>query len=379
MKKNNLDLLRKSVNEIDQKIISLLEERLKVANKIALEKDLLNLPLTDSAREEEIIKKLIEMTVNQSLKDFISDVYGSIFKLSKTVRTLQKHKIFPFSKVGILGFGLIGYSLVKALKAKNPDLPIFTVKRESESQKQALSQGYIDRVFDNLPDMAEEIDFLILAVPIEDTLCYARDMVFISNRKNQNKLIVIDVASVKHEIVRGFEDQTLSLIEYIGTHPMAGSEKVGFSASRSSLFVGQPWIITPHRKNSEDSIQKVKEFIQYVGSVPKVMTAEKHDEVIALVSHLVFVLSTYLFDFVESSHPSLLKLSGSGFESLTRLASGSPEMHTDIFTQNQKNIVKQLQNFIDFMMKHDLTRNPYDFFSRVKKLRDEFIAKKEKV
>ncbi|OGK19038.1 hypothetical protein A2866_00330 [Candidatus Roizmanbacteria bacterium RIFCSPHIGHO2_01_FULL_39_8] len=377
--KNNLDGLRKSVNEIDQKIISLLEERIRVGNKIAKEKDLLNLPLTDPAREEEIIKNLTGFTTDQSLKDFISDVYQSIFKLSKTVRSKQRHKTLPFSKVGILGFGLIGGSIAKALRSKNPALQIFTVRRESKSQKQALAEGYIDKTFDNLNLMAEEIDLLILAVPIEDTLCYARDMVFIPERKNQNKLIVIDVASVKGEIVRGFEDQTKQNIEYIGTHPMAGSEKVGFLASRSSLFVNQPWIITPHRKNSPDSIHKIEQFIQYVGATPHVMSADKHDEVVALISHLVFVLSVYFFDFAESTNPSSLKISGSGFESLTRLASGSPEMHADIFTQNQKNIVRQLQNFVNFMVKHDLTKNSYDFFTRVKKLRDEFIARKEKI
>ncbi len=160
---------------------------------------------------------------------------------------------------------------------------------------------------------------------------------------------------------------------------MAGSEKKGFAESDVTLFVQRPWVICPHSKVMASSLEKIQSFIQSVGSDSIVMDYKQHDINAAIVSHLIFVISTYLLAFAQA-HPESLQIAGTGFESTTRLASGNIQMHKEIVQHNYQNIIQQLHTFIEFIKANPLTKETaQEFFDKNKQSRDHLLANKNKV
>lgn len=242
-----------------------------------------------------------------------------------------------FQKVGILGLGLIGGSIAKALKAKG--YYVATVK--SKSPDVAKARKVIDRVFHNLDDLVGEVDLLILATPLSTIIPIAREI------KADHPLLVIDVGSVKGAIVKEFKKLTKGSVEFLSTHPMAGNEKCGFGASDSELFKGAPWIIVPHAKNKA----KLEKWIRIFGAKPMVMSAEEHDLKAAMISHLPALISKTLWDFVQKTDPSSLKIAGPGFQSMTRLALGNQQLMNEIEEANKENLEMLWKQWIDFASK----------------------------
>ena len=371
----NLEDLRKQLNSIDEHIVKLLDKRMQITDQVAEYKNEHNLPLTDPKREGEIIQSLKQHIAHNILKETIEDIYQVIFSTSKTTRGFIKSNEMPFKKVAIIGLGLIGGSVAKALKAKDRSIEISTIKRESENSKLAIEQGYIDHVYETWRNLLENVELVILTSSIESIPALAQEISSAATNLS-HKVIVIDAASVKTSIATEFENVTSEVVEFLPTHPMGGSDKTGFDNAKATLFINRPWVITPHQKNTEDSTQKIQEFIQFVGSKPIILTPQEHDEYAAVISHLVFIISTYLFAYPFEKHTKALEIAGSGFESLTRLASGSAAMHEQIVMNNKEYIQKALKEFIEFIQHNELTaENIRGFFENYKKERDEFVKK----
>lgn len=151
------------------------------------------------------------------------------------------------------------------------------------------------------------------------------------------------MGSVKEEIVKEFEKLTKENLEFLSTHPMAGSEKQGFQAARIDLFEKAPWIIVPHKKNRTS----VSSFIRSLGAKPIKMTAKEHDQKVALISHLPALISEKLLRFVMKKDPKAIQIAGPGFESMTRLAKGNSQLLKEIKAFNKKPIealIKEWEN-----------------------------------
>lgn len=370
MSHDTLLKIRKQLDTVDSKIVQLLEERFDLTDQVAIYKDKHGIPLTDRQRELDLLNAIRSKIAHPVLKEHISEIYEKIFLLNKTARVFKHHKTLPFKKIGIIGLGLIGGSIVKALKMKSQDAEMYTLQRESEDVKLAVKQEYITTVKD-LNELVSKVELVIIASPIDTVIPVAKEL---SQIKSKTNLIVIDVASVKKNIVKEFEKLSTSKIDFCGTHPMAGSEKMGFENTQGMLFVSKPWVITPHKKNNKQTIKNIKNLITYLGSTTVTVTASQHDEYVAAISHIVFLISSYIFSFIQLKEPKALALAGSGFESLTRLASGSPRMHTEIVTQNYDNIAVSLVSFMEFIKQHQLVKDSLlQFFSDTKTARDIFI------
>jgi prephenate dehydrogenase len=239
-----------------------------------------------------------------------------------------------FQKVGIIGLGLIGGSIAKVLKGKG--YYVATVK--SKSPDIVKAKKIVDRVFPTLDALAAEVDLLILATPLSAILPIAREI------KTDHPLLVIDVGSVKGAIVKEFSKLTKGSLEFLSTHPMAGTEKSGFDASDPHLFKEAPWIIVPHKKNKA----KIADWIKLFGAKPIVMSADEHDKKVALISHLPAMISKTLLDFIEKKDPESIKIGGPGFKSMTRLARGNHELMDEIHAFNQINIDHLWEEWISF-------------------------------
>ena len=372
MKIEELKKLREKVNNVDLKIIKLLEKRLSIVHKINSLKEKLKLPLTSKKREKEIINSLVFKTHDILLREYLSDFYEKIFDLSKKARILKKQKI-KIRNVGIIGLGLIGGSIAKTLKYIDKEIKIFGFFEDKDSQK-ALKAQVIDKIFD-LENMIENSEMIILSTPIEIITFLARKIKSLE-KKLRKEILIIDTGSVKEKIVKEFEILSNKKIEFLGTHPMAGWHKTGFENSKIGLFINHPWIITPHKKNKKESIKLISHFVKSLGSKPLFLSSFEHDEITARISHFNYLLTLSLFAYVYKKNKNYLKYAGTGFKTLTRLVSSNPYMWQQIFLNNYKKIMKEKTSFLRFFKNFNVDEHNFLKISlKYKKIRDKFYEK----
>ena len=240
-------------------------------------------------------------------------------------------------KIAILGLGLMGGSLAKAVRAYLPKSTLATLKRNDVDQAQAIEAKMIDKEFETLDEMIAWADLLILAAPLSAIVPLART-IWEKREHIQGKLVVMDIGSVKLTISRAFEELSCDKIEFVATHPMAGSEKAGFEHSLKTLFQDAPWIVVPHHQNEQQTLDRISVLIEKLGANPLKMDAETHDRKIALISHFPALLSRMLLEFVLQEDPESLRLAGPGFHSMTRLAREPLERFQEMAGQNRENL-----------------------------------------
>lgn len=372
----NLDELRDALDKLDSEIIRLLDERCKITDQVDIYKNAHGLPIYDKKREDLIKARLKTKANHPAVREHLNMIYDTIFVANRKYRQLNQQKIMPYKSVGIIGLGLIGGSIAKALKSKNNKIKIYTVKRENSLHESALATGYVDKECQTIEELISQVELVVLCSPIESIIPYAQALHSYRSHP-QKKLIVIDAGSVKTEITSAFENFTSDSIEFLATHPMSGSEQTGFEAGNATLFVNRPWVITAHSKNTEETIESIKKFITYVGSKPVQIDASTHDKWVSVVSHLVFILSVYLFNYSSTIIPDALAVAGTGFESMTRLASGNVKMHEQITKTNYVYIVQALNSFVEYMQHHHISKeNAHNVYDSAKKKRDIFIGGK---
>lgn len=231
-------------------------------------------------------------------------------------------------KIGIIGLGLMGGSIYKKLKVCSKEVV-------------GVGSDWVGQI--------DAFDLLILAVPIPAILEIGEKLASLPLKK---PLLVLDIGSVKEPIAKKFEAWSNGQVEFLATHPMAGKEKSGFEHSDPTLFEGAAWVITPHAKNREASLQKAEELIHLLGANSIRMDAEQHDRQAALISHMPYLLSKALLDFVAKEDPSSLAMAGPGFKSMVRLADDNSEMHKEIARYNEANISDFLRKYIGSLLKN---------------------------
>ncbi len=300
--------LRKEIDLIDYELIKLLEKRFKITSKIGDLKREHNYAVFDRSRELEILEKI--KTEEPLIKEQTESVYKSIFAESLKGIALKQHPNIPFNRIQIIGVGLIGGSILKNLT------------------------GHI---------VEEDPDLIIISSPLETIIPIARGL------KSKKPLVVIDVGSVKQEITNNFEQLSGSNIDFISTHPLAGKEVSGFENSSPTLFVQAPWVITPHAKNQQSNLDRVHDFIEFLGAIPFIMSAEDHDRKAAFISHLPGLLSRLYYEFVELEDPDAINIAGPGFKSFTRLAHDNPLLRAAYEKLNRDNINPLFKKWVDLL------------------------------
>lgn len=241
--------------------------------------------------------------------------------------------------VSIIGLGLIGGSMAKALKHCS------SLKSECNDLKLAVEEKVITHLFNNWEELIAWSDLIILATPLSTLSQLAEEIA----RHAKKPILVIDVSSVKKAVMPAFEEKTNGMVEFLSTHPMAGKETWGFGSSDASLFEGCTWVISPHAKNRQSSIDAVAQLIRSLGAQPLMLCPEEHDRQAALVSHLPALISRELLKFVEKTNPESLKLAGPGFRSMTRLAHDNPQLQSEIASINEENIAELLLKFKEML------------------------------
>ncbi|GAC1652500.1 MAG: prephenate dehydrogenase/arogenate dehydrogenase family protein [Candidatus Dormibacteraceae bacterium] len=223
-------------------------------------------------------------------------------------------------RIGVVGLGLMGASFAAALRGARPGYRVVGIDSDARTVVKALERGLIEE-----PTIVEA-DLIVVAVPPA-----AMQRVLEALPRNR---LVTDMASTK---ARVGEWAAAAGLDFVGGHPMCGSEAIGIDAADPDLFRGAAWVLTRAEPAVED-------LVRAVGAEPLVMDAERHDRLVAGVSHAAFVLSAaYLLALSESPDwPELRRLAAGGFRDMTRLAAGSPEMYAGIAATNRENIADWL-------------------------------------
>ena len=253
-----------------------------------------------------------------------------------------------FERMAIVGVGLIGGSLAKAVKERKLADEIWGVGRSEERLARAKEQSIVDGYSVQLDDALSEADCIVVATPVGIVIDWIKTMIPFLRKET----IVTDVGSVKKPIVDGVETFSSDSFYFVGGHPIAGTENSGFEASFPTLLEGRKCIITPVETTNPKALEKVKELWTRVGSTVVCMDSEKHDEVLAAVSHLPHIVAYSMVNSllkIEDFEESIFSFSAGGFKDFTRIAASHSEMWKDIALMNKDKLIPVIQLFQDYL------------------------------
>ena len=257
----------------------------------------------------------------------------------------NKRQIMGNRKIGFIGLGLIGGSIAKAVRRYFPDYEILAFDKNRETLALAVQEGTIHTACSSIDDNFRGCDYIFLCAPVSYNTAYLSQL---KNMIDQD-CILTDVGSVKtsiHEevIALGMEEN------FIGGHPMAGSEKSGFVNSKAHLIENAYYILTPSAKVSDEKLEKYRNFVEALKALPVILDYREHDRITGTISHLPHIIASVLVNFVHDTdtEDELMKaLAAGGFKDITRIASSSPVMWQQICLKNRDNISRILGNYID--------------------------------
>lgn len=277
-----------------------------------------------------------------------------------------------FNLVSILGVGLIGGSLALALKKRGVARKIIGYGRDIERLIEAKRRGIIDEYSVDLEEVAQA-ELIVLATPLGVFQKITEKISPLLKAKS----IYMDVGSVKKTVVEIIEKIIPRDVQFVPTHPIAGSEKTGFEFAKEDLFKDARVIITPTERTDVEALSKISLMWQKLGARVELMTPEEHDKIYALMSHLPHLISFCLVNTVNEIDSNLIKYAGTGFRDTTRIAKSSPEIWSDIFKMNYNNILeilsffeKTIENIKKILARGDSDKELIEFIERAKNLRE---------
>ena len=244
-------------------------------------------------------------------------------------------------KIAIIGLGLIGASLLKSLQNKGVELIAISSTPETVKKIQELS---LARTVTSEMEAATGCDVVFVCTPIS-TVC---DILSKLSGILSKDTVVADAASVKGFICEYAKNLNLN---FIGSHPMAGTENSGFDSADEHLFEGAKWVLTPDdEEGQKDEIALLESVISKTGARAVIMKPDVHDEAVALISHVPMILSQSLFYMISNyEKPDIGEaaklLASSGFRDMTRLACSNIKMATDMVEYNKENIFSAINRF----------------------------------
>lgn len=246
-----------------------------------------------------------------------------------------------FSTVAILGPGLLGASAGAAIFQNQIAERIVAWARKPETRLLCEQAEWCDEVFESAAEAASEADFIIICTPVH-TILPILDSI---SKSLQPDTIVTDVGSTKSLIVRLARGVPPAHAHFVGSHPMAGSEKSGFSAAHSDLFENRACFVTPLTDTPAAPVDTVVRFWNALGMLVDTVSPEEHDEIVANISHLPHVLASALCSYLDTRPHTWRDFAGGGLRDTTRVAAGDPGLWKDIVEQNADEIVRALRGF----------------------------------
>lgn len=254
---------------------------------------------------------------------------------------------------GFIGLGLIGSSIAKALRRVHPQCTIVAYNRSESARTMALADGVVNVATDKVDETFANCDYIFLCTPVEyncEYLATIKDII-------KTDCVVTDVGSVKTNIHETVIELGMEA-NFIGGHPMAGSEKTGYENATDRLLENAFYAITPTSLTTDDKLAEYKTIVETIGAIPVILDYKDHDYTVAGVSHLPHIIASELVNLVKASDSDagyMKLIAAGGFKDITRIASSSPKMWEQICMTNTDNLIKLLGDYID-MLRHVQSR-----------------------
>lgn len=281
------------------------------------------------------------------------------------------------NRLTIIGVGLIGGSLARALKKANAVAQVTGYGRNIQQLQKAMELGVIDHLETDMGAAVRDADVIVVAVPVGKTLEVLRNI-----KPHLNpKTIITDVGSSKGAVVQAarevFGD---ALGNFVPGHPIAGTEKSGVEASFAELFENRRVLLTPLENTDQQAVQTIRQMWESSGAFVEETSVKHHDDVLAATSHLPHMLAFALVDALATMDDKIeiFRYAAGGFRDFTRIASSDPQMWHDICVTNDKSIVAMLDLFMTDLerLRDAIKAGDSDYllqvFTRAKKARDQF-------
>jgi cyclohexadieny/prephenate dehydrogenase len=250
-----------------------------------------------------------------------------------------------YNRLALIGAGLIGSSIARAARAQGAARSVVATARSAATRRRVAELGFADQVVESNAAAAEGADLVILCIPVGACGAVAKE---IAPHLSQGATIS-DVGSVKGSVIRDMSPHLPKGVHFVPAHPVAGTEYSGPDAGFAELFVNRWCILTPPDGADAKAVDKLAAFWRLLGANVETMTADHHDLVLAITSHLPHLIAYTIVgtaDELQSvTRSEVLKFSAGGFRDFTRIAASDPTMWRDVFLANKDAVLEMLGRF----------------------------------
>ena len=284
-----------------------------------------------------------------------------------------------FKKVCIIGCGLIGSSIARAIKKNKLASKVVSSNRSDNTNKKVLKLNIVDEASSNTKKMVKDCDLIIIATPLSSY----KNVVLKIKSSLKNGAILTDVGSVKKKVISLIEKNISKNVSWISSHPIAGTEESGPESGFSELFKNRWCILTPSKKSKDKDIKLLSTFWKKLGSKVDVMDAKQHDYTLSATSHMPHLIAYNIVNTTlkikKKKDSDIIKYSAGGLRDFTRIAASNPIMWRDIFIQNRKNTSKMIDKFVENLkdlkkaIKNKNEKKLEKIFTKTKRIRKEII------
>lgn len=250
-----------------------------------------------------------------------------------------------FKSIAVFGPGLMGGSLLMAMRRRHPHVRLGVWARRPEALEDVKRRGLADFASTDAPDVARQAECIVLCLPVDKMRPPAEAIAGEAGPET----MVTDVGSVKRPVVDELEDVFAKHGNFVGSHPMCGSEEAGMAAARADLYDNALCVVTPTARSRPEMVQAAEDLWRMVGARVATMAPGRHDRAAALVSHVPHVAAAALVELVAAESPDVRQLCAGGFRDTTRVASGPADLWTAILALNRDETVRALGELTDLL------------------------------
>jgi cyclohexadieny/prephenate dehydrogenase len=290
-----------------------------------------------------------------------------------------KSEVPAFKRVALIGLGLIGSSLARALKRGNLASEIIGTARSNATRAKALELGFIDRAEADPASAVMGADLIVLAAPVGANGAIAEAI----GPALSPGAIVTDVGSVKQAVIDVVQPHLPEVVHLVPAHPVAGTEESGPEAGFAELFDDRWCILTPPPGTDAAATERVAAMWRAIGSEVDVMEARHHDKVLAITSHLPHLIAYTIVgtatELENTLQKEVIKFAAGGFRDFTRIAASDPVMWRDIFLANKDAVLEMLGRFDEDLtalqraIRYDDAKALEDWFTRTRAIRRSIV------
>ena len=284
-----------------------------------------------------------------------------------------------FEKVCIVGCGLIGSSIARAIRKNRLSSKIVSSNRSAIINKKVIKLRIVDDSSSDTKKMVKDSDLIIICTPLSSY----EDVISKIKNSLKNGAILTDVGSVKKKIIYLVEKNIPKNISWISSHPIAGTEESGPDSGFSELFKNRWCILTPSNQAKDKDIKLLETFWKKIGSKVDIMDAKQHDYILAITSHIPHLIAYNIVNTTlnvkKKKDHDIVKYSAGGLRDFTRIAASNPIMWRDVFILNKKNTSNMIDNFIANLedlkkaIENEDGKKLEEIFTKTKKIRKEIV------